>query len=60
MTSWLTHVCTPRGCTLPLQVEIIDFTDANKGFEKIHSGAPRYRMVMKIEGARAELAAKGL
>jgi D-arabinose 1-dehydrogenase-like Zn-dependent alcohol dehydrogenase len=44
------HSCFP-------QVEVIDFADAQAGFEKLISGAPRYRVVMKIEGFRAAQAA---
>jgi D-arabinose 1-dehydrogenase-like Zn-dependent alcohol dehydrogenase len=39
------HRCFP-------QVEVIDFADANKGFEKILANSARYRMVLKIEGFR--------
>ena len=45
------HKCFP-------QVEVIDFADAQKGFDKIAAGAPRYRMVLKIEGFREAQAAK--
>jgi uncharacterized zinc-type alcohol dehydrogenase-like protein len=32
------------------QVEVIDFADANKGYDTIRANAARYRMVLKIEG----------
>lgn len=40
------HKCFP-------QCEVIDFAEANAGFDKILANSARYRMVMKIEGFRA-------
>lgn len=37
------HKCIP-------QVEVIDFADANRGYDVIRANAARYRMVLKIEG----------
>ena len=37
------HKCFP-------QIEMIDFKDANLGFEKLIAGTPRYRVVMKVRG----------
>jgi D-arabinose 1-dehydrogenase-like Zn-dependent alcohol dehydrogenase len=39
------HKCYP-------QVEVIDFSEANKGFEKIVANSARYRVVLKIQGFR--------
>lgn len=35
------HQCLPK-------VEVIDFADANKGFDTIKANAARYRVVLKI------------
>lgn len=44
------HRCYP-------QIEMLDFSEANIGFQKLRENTPRYRVVLKIDGARERIAA---